>query len=115
MDEPQIAALAAAVEAFKNYLHDWHGDPRLIQPAINAADRILKTTAAIALRHLKAQGHVTADQYRAWDKLRNKVMHGKLVSPYSSAEDDQLLLDLSGLLHALTRRLIANVNPDVHR
>ena len=115
MGEAQFAELATAVEAFKKYVGDWHGDPRLIEPTSNAADRMLTTTAAIALRQLKRQGHVTAEQYRAWSKLRNKVMHGKLVSPYSSAEDDKLLLDLSGLLHALTRRLISYVDPDASR
>lgn len=112
LDETQIAELALAVDEFKKYVGDWSGDPRLIQPAKYAADRILKTTVAIGLRHLMKMGCVTADQYRAWSRLRNRVMHGKLVSPYSSAEDDKLLLDLSGLLHALTRRLIADVDPD---
>lgn len=112
MDAKQIAELAAAVDTFKKYLDKWDGDPRLIQPAKNAADRVLKTTAAIALRHLEKEGWVTRDERTAWEKLRNKVMHGKLVSPYSSAEDDKLLLDLSGLLHGLTRRLMNGVDPD---
>jgi hypothetical protein len=60
---------------------------------------------------LRDTGWVTPDQFTAWDKLRNHVMHGKLVSPYSSEEDDKLLLDLSGLLHALTKRIIAGVDP----
>jgi hypothetical protein len=112
MDEAAIADLAKAIEQFKEYIDKWDGDPRPVQPAKNAADRMLRTTAAIALRHLKAQGWVTKDELDAWDRLRNKVMHGKLVSPYSSAEDDRLLLNLSGLLHALTRRLIADIDPD---
>jgi hypothetical protein len=35
-------------------------------------------------------------------KVRNRVMHGELVSPYSSEEDDQILVDLADLLRALT-------------
>lgn len=112
MSDDQVADLAKAVDAFKVYVDAWPGDPRPVQPAKSAADRMLKTTAAIALRHLREEKWVTADEYAAWDKLRNKVMHGKLVSPYSSAEDDKLLLDLSALLHALTRRLISDVEPD---
>jgi len=30
-------------------------------------------------------------------------MHGKLVSPYSSEEEDQIIINLAGLLRALTR------------
>lgn len=112
MSDEQIAELAEAVDSFKAYVDEWKGDPRPVQSAKNAADRMLKTTAAIALRHLRSTKWITSDEYCAWDKLRNKVMHGKLVSPYSSAEDDKLLLDLSGLLHALTRRLISDVDPN---
>lgn len=112
LEADELATLTDAVVAFKAYVGEWAGDPRPIQPAMNAADRMLRTTTAIALRHLKKQGHVSADEYAAWDRLRNRVMHGRLVSPYSSAEDDKLLLDLAGLLHALTRRLIADVDPD---
>jgi hypothetical protein len=112
MNDKQREELLAAVESFKAYVAAWSGDPRLIQPAKNAADRMLKTTAAIALRHIKKQGWITKEQLAAWEKLRNKVMHGNLVSPYSSAEDDDLLLNLSGMLHGLTRRLIDGVDPD---
>lgn len=40
---------------------------------------------------------------KSWIKTRNSVMHGKLVSPYSSLEDDQIILDLAELLRTLTR------------
>ena len=33
------------------------------------------------------------------------VIHGSLVSPYSSADEDKFLFDLAHLFHALTRRL----------
>ena len=72
---------------------------------------MLETSAAIGLRQLRDNGWITVDQYRAWKILRNNVVHGTLVSPYSSAEDDKLLLDLSGLLNAITRRVITGVDP----
>jgi hypothetical protein len=65
-----------------------------------------------ALRQLVANGSVAKDEFDAWDKLRNRVMHGSLVSPYSTAEEDKLLLDLSRLFHSLTRRLLQDVDPD---
>ena len=107
----EMARLDAELERFKRYLDRWTGEPSLKDRAKGAASRILETSAAIGLRQLRDDGWVTADQYRAWDTLRNSVMHGALVSPYSSAQDDKLLLDLAGLLHALTRRIIASVDP----
>lgn len=38
-------------------------------------------------------------------------MHGHLVSPYSSAKDDKLLLDLGNLCRTLTWHLI-DLEPD---
>lgn len=107
----EIARLGTEIDRFKSYVDLWDGDPNLKAIAKGAASRALATSAAIGLRHLRDTAWVTADQYKAWDELRNNVMHGRLVSPYSSAEDDKLLLDLSTLLHALTRRIIASVDP----
>lgn len=111
MDTAEVEKLKSEVERFKAHIDLWTGDPRLKEPAKAASSRILETSAAIGLRQLRSAGWVTADQYEAWRTLRNNVMHGALVSPYSSAKDDKLLLDLSGLLHALTRRIIASVEP----
>lgn len=111
LDATEIATLEKEIDEFKAYIDSWTGDVRLKAPAKGAASRMLETSAAIGLRQLRQTGWVTADQYKAWDRLRNDVMHGRLVSPYSSAEDDKLLVDLSDLLHALTRRIIASVDP----
>lgn len=105
------ADLRGEISRFKAHVDLWTGDPQLKEPAKRAASRMLETTAKIVLRQLRATGWITADQFKAWDTLRNQVMHGKLVSPYSSAQDDKLLLDLAGLLHAITRRIIAGIDP----
>ena len=111
LDAAELAKLEAAVDSFKTYIDLWTGDATLKDSAKRAASRVLETTAAIGLRQLRDDGWITVDQYQAWRDLRNNVMHGTLVSPYSSAEDDKLLLDLSSLLHALTRRLTNSVDP----
>ena len=110
IDAEALDQLKKSVTDFKSYIDKWGGDPSLKEPAKRAASRMLKMSVVQELRQLEAKGWVTKDQVGAWEKLRNSVMHGKLVSPYSSVEDDKILLDLSQLLHALTRRLIANVN-----
>jgi hypothetical protein len=102
----------AGVEDLCKHIDGWTGkNEHLRQVAKSAAHRTLQTSAAQALRDLRDAGQVTPDQYRAWDKLRNQVMHGSLVSPYSTAEEDKLLLDLSELLHALTRKLTSAPSP----
>jgi hypothetical protein len=112
IDARALTQLKKSVNEFKKLIDSWTGDPALKEPAKYAVSRMLKTSAVQGLRRLKAEGWVTENQFKAWDKLRNEVMHGTLVSPYSSVDDDKMLLDLAHLFHALTRRLIADVNFD---
>jgi DNA-binding PadR family transcriptional regulator len=88
------------------HIDSWPGtDGHLKQVAKNAVARTAETSVIQALRAIKDAGIVTRDQVAAWDRVRNQVMHGSLVSPYSSEEHDALLLSLAGLMHALTRHL----------
>jgi hypothetical protein len=112
IDATALAKLAESVNNFHSHIDCWEGDARLKEPAKNAAARMLKMSAVNALRKLEQEGCVKRDEFDAWNTLRNRVMHGSLVSPYSSAEEDKLLLALAHLLHALTRRLLAHVDPD---
>ncbi len=90
MDAAALAQLTEAVDDFESYIDRWEGDPRLKEPAKNAAARMLKTSAVQGLRQLKREGWITKHEFDAWYTLRNRVMHGSLVSPYSSAEEDKL-------------------------
>lgn len=112
MDAKALTELTQAVDAFNAYIDAWEGDPRPKKPAKRAAGRLLRTSSVQALRQLVADGSVAKGEFDAWDRLRNRVMHGSLVSPYSTAEEDKLLLDLSRLFHSLTRRLLQDVDPD---
>jgi hypothetical protein len=114
LEDAKRAGLEKAIDEFKRYVDLYPGDAAPVEPAKNAADRMLRTTAAIGLRHLHSEGWITREQLKAWEKLRNKVMHGNVVSRYSSEIDDNLLLNLAGLLHALTMRLLHDVDPDAH-
>ncbi|MCB5943953.1 hypothetical protein [Acidocella sp. KAb 2-4] len=102
---------SASVEMLKRHIDEWTGGAYLKGVAKSAVSRALEITTATALRELRDAGTITPDQHRAWNKVRNRVMHGSLVSPYSSAEDDKLLVDLIDLLRSLTRGLIANGGP----
>ncbi len=105
---PRAGSDPTAVVDFCGYIDAWDGtNVQLKNVAKGAARRTLETSAIQALRDMRDAGDVTSDQFKAWDKLRNQVMHGSLVSPYSSAEEDKLLMDLASLLHAVTRKLVA--------
>lgn len=105
---PRALSDPAAVNAFCAYVDAWPGtNAQLKNVAKSAAHRTLDTSAVQAIRDMRDAGDVAPDQFKAWDKLRNQVMHGRLISPYSSAEEDKLLLDLAALLHSVTRKLVS--------
>jgi len=111
LSEQERDTLADEITAFRQFLDGWEGSDHIAEAAKRAVARLPQTSAAQALRALVAKGVVQQDQYDAWNSLRNRVMHGNLVSPYSSAKDDKLLLDLAGLCRALTWHLI-DIEPD---
>jgi hypothetical protein len=82
------------------------GDDRLRGIAINAVHRSAEITTIRALRELLAADVITKNQLSAWQRIRNSVMHGNLVSPYSSEEADEQLIALADLMHVLTRELL---------
>ena len=85
------------------HIDQWEGLSRLKDRAKGAVGSADKVSVERALRDLVAAGVGTGDQVASWKSVRNRVMHGELVSPYSTQEDDRILLNLSGLLRALTR------------
>lgn len=79
---------------------------RLKNIAINAVRGSNVSPTAKAMCDLLAAGVITEPQVAAWKTIRHHVMHGNLVSPYSNAEEDAQLLELSTMMHALTRELL---------
>lgn len=111
LSEQERDKLTGEITAFRKFLGGWEGSDDIAEAAKRAVARLPQTSAAQALRALVAKGVVQQDHYNAWNRLRNRVMHGNLVSPFSSAKDDKLLLDLAGLCRALTWHLI-DIEPD---
>lgn len=88
------------------HIRAWSGDHALKEAAIRAVQRTAEVTTAVAMRALVADAAITRDQVKAWQKVRHAVMHGNLVSPYSSQEDDETLIALADLMRALIRRIV---------
>jgi hypothetical protein len=95
-----------AIADLSKHIDQWKGDGHLRQVAKNAVARTAETTVVQALRDLRVAKVVTPDEVAAWEKIRNQVMHGSLVSRYSDKEEDQLLLRLAALTHALTKQVV---------
>lgn len=58
------------------------------------------------LQDFLRRGILEKSNGRAWTTVRHAVMHGNLVPPWATEEEDQRLLDLSDLVYHLTRELI---------
>jgi hypothetical protein len=97
---------ADAVTSLVEHINAWRGEDRLKENAINAVKRSLKTTTIVGLRKLRAGGSINKAQFKAWESIRNSVMHGSLISPYSSEEEDNKLLTLAEMMHALTQEIL---------
>lgn len=105
---PRASANIEGIANISTHIDAWSGkDAHFKQVAKNAVARTAETSAIQALRNLRGAAIVTNEQVAAWNTIRNQVMHGSLISPYSSEEDDKLLLDLAGLMHSLTRHLVS--------
>lgn len=100
-DHDAIAALAAHIEK-------WVGDSDLRARAISEVRRAGLTSAMHALRALRKQGVLTDAQVSAWSEIRNSVMHGNLVTPWSTEDEDKRILDLANLFHRLTCAILGN-------
>lgn len=101
-----ISTEANAVAIVTEHIEAGPGEDRLKQIAIRSLKRSTEISTIRALRGLKAAGVITGTQLSAWETTRNAVMHGSLVSPYSTKEEDTRLLALAAMMHALTRELI---------
>ena len=99
-------ANADAIIGLVEHIKAWRGDNRLKENAVNAVKRYLKTTTIVGHRRILAGGVINKTQLKAWESIRNSVMHGSLISPYSSEEEDTKLMNLAKMMHALTREIL---------
>ncbi len=107
-----ISAETKAVAIVAENIEFGPGEDRLKKIAVRALKRTTEITTIRALRGLKAAGVITSNQLSAWETTRHAVMHGSLVSPYSTKEEDTRLLALAAMMHALTRELLRRSSTD---
>lgn len=93
---------SAALASLSAHIAAWGGASRLKDAAIDFVRRSDFVSVNRALFVLADSGIGSRKQVNSWKNVRNRVAHGELVSPYSSEEDDQILLDMAHLLRTLT-------------
>lgn len=106
VDHAASASIIEHIKGWRDLERPKETVDRLKSIATNAVHYAANTTPKHVLTQLCRAGVVSSFQIEAWEKVRNAVMHGDLISPYSSEEDDALLLGLAALLHALTREVV---------
>jgi hypothetical protein len=89
-------------------IEEWDGDEDLKQRVLGWFPRLGETSVAIYLRELVGRGVLSSYHVRCWTAVRNVVMHGNLVSPWSNRKDDERLIALADLVHRLTITIIDN-------
>lgn len=58
------------------------------------------------LKNLVKEGVLKNENENAWTKVRNEVLHGRLVSPWAVEEEDNQIMNLMDLVRRLTRLYI---------
>ena len=94
------------IESIKSSVAVWEGDKGLRNRILADIARAGERSVGRYLRDLVQRGILEKSHERAWTAVRHAVMHGNLISPWGTEEDDQRLLDLADLVHRLTRELI---------
>jgi hypothetical protein len=94
------------VESLKTTVEGWEGDKGLRDRILAEIGRANERSIGRFLRDLVQRGVLAKKNENAWSSVRHAVMHGNLVSPWSTEQEDKRLLDLADLVHRLTRELI---------
>jgi hypothetical protein len=94
------------IKSLKTTVTGWEGDPDLRNRILGDIARAGERSVGKYLRDLVKAGVLEKKNERAWSSVRHAVMHGNLVSPWATEEEDKRLLDLADLVHRLTRELI---------
>ncbi|MBX5192431.1 hypothetical protein HJB86_26655 [Rhizobium sp. NZLR3b] len=100
-----------AINELAAHIDKWSGDHDLKSAAIRAVKGKADVTVAKGLRQLTRDGRVGTAGVKAWDHVRNRVMHGSLVSIYSDKEEDDRILEMIELVHELTDEILRRTLP----
>lgn len=107
------------LNSLKNHIGNWQGHltsttaskDLLKGLAKGAVSRAANLTAIKRLRQLERKGLIARKELDAWDKVRNKVAHGNIFSPFSSSENDEVVMCLMSLFRKIAGQIALGRNP----
>lgn len=94
------------VGRLKAYIEEWKEDMHLRQRMLDSLARTKTNGVAQSLRGLCKTGVLESAHLKTWQTVRNQVMHGELVSPWSTQELELQLKNLVQLVHGLSEAYI---------
>lgn len=103
---PLTPVESQAVEELNAFLDGSRAPDRIVKRLKTSLATLPDLSTANAMRRLADDGIIRKSGVEAWKKIRNRVMHGELVSPYSSEKDDKNILELARVFHDLTREVV---------
>ena len=71
---------------------------------LNPSDHKIKIDTF--MKSLVEQNVLEPENQKSWTKIRHAVMHGKLVSPWATEEEDMRIYNLVDLVRRLTYELL---------
>ena len=86
----------------------WGGDLELKKRILSEIKRAGQRSVGGYFQLLVSRGILTQENKKAWSIIRNSVMHGHLITPWSSEEEDRQLHALVDLVHRLAKALISS-------
>lgn len=94
--------------SMKTQIEAWRDDPGLRGRMLSNLGMVSKRSVVAFMRQLAKAGSVETAHVQTWYEIRNSVMHGNLVEPWSSEEGDARLQQMLDLVHTLTRARISS-------
>ncbi len=94
------------IESLKAHIKEWRGDKHLRGRILGSLARTKTQGVIQSLRSLCEDGALEQSQLETWITVRNQVMHGRLVSPWSTEELELQLKNLIQLVHRLSENYI---------
>ena len=96
----------AEIASMREHMGKWIGPKTLCDRMKSSLDFATKQSVSGFLRNLAGKDQVRKEEIKTWTKLRNSVMHGGLIEPWSTEQGDKHLHELISLVHGLTLRLV---------
>ena len=98
------------IQNLKDTIQSWQGSDELKARMFSSIAYLGDKSVGKFMTELGKRGVLESQHQIAWKTVRNKVMHGNLVSPWGTKEEDEHIIALGDLVHRLTRELIgANI------